>query len=425
MHSRFDEAIAPSDDSHHDHRRLLRALDLAHFEPHSPGVVFWHPAGLRVLRRLEACSRNLHESEAYEEVRSPQLLNQSLWERSGHWSKYRENMFVVSDGEHSGALALKPMSCPGHIALFDHRRRSYRELPLRLFEFGAVHRNEPSGSLSGLLRLRGFVQDDAHVFAEPDRLNDSIGSFVRLVEQAYPRFGFERWAYRLALRPAVRAGDDALWDKAETALREACRAHGISPLEVPGEGAFYGPKLEVVLTDRLGREWQCGVIQVDFVLPQNFDLSYSAASGESERPVLLHHAVFGSLERWLAVVLEHHGGLPDGLCPEPVRVLPLSEATEGDARRVWQALRNAGVPAGWDAQGPLSGRLREAAEAHVPLWAVVGPREAASASVSVRRRGQPRAHVGSWQAWVQEVARAWNEGSPNDALPLPAAPNSP
>lgn len=391
-----------------DHRDLIQAMDLAHFEDHSPGVVFWHPAGVRVLRRLEDFCRHLHEQEDYQEVRSPQLLSRSLWERSGHWQKYRQAMYVVQEGD----LALKPMSCPGHLAIYADARRSYRDLPFRMFEFGAVHRQEPSGALSGLLRLRGFVQDDSHVILAVNQIQEGVEAFVRMVEQAYPAMGFDRWSYRISLRPEVRSGSDAEWDLAEDALRQAAQALGLEAEEAQGEGAFYGPKLEVVLHDRLGRAWQCGVVQVDFVLPRQFDISFQNAQGEAERPVMLHHAVFGSLERFLAILLEHHGGLPEGLAPQPVAVCPIGQAQEEAARALVRQLRAAGVPAQLAVEGPLNGRLRHLAQAHVPLWAILGAREVASGQVMVRRRGEEGGQLMDQQAWVDRVAPSWRAVQP-------------
>jgi threonyl-tRNA synthetase len=392
----------------YDHRDLVQAMDLAHFEAHSPGVVFWHANGVRVLRRLEAFCRHLHAAEGYDEVRSPQLLSRSLWEQSGHWAKYQDLMYVVRDED----LALKPMSCPGHMAIYADARRSYRDLPFRLFEFGAVHRQEPSGALSGLLRLRGFVQDDAHVILAQHQLQAGVAAFVRLVEQAYPAMGFDSWSYRIALRPEQRAGDNALWDEAENALRQAVAALGLQADEEPGGGAFYGPKLEVVLRDRLGRAWQCGVVQVDFVLPQQFGLQFQNSEGKAEQPVMLHHAVFGSLERFLAILLEHHGGLPDGLAPRPVAVCPISEAQEDAADALVQQLRAAGVPAQRVSEGPLNGRLRHLAQAHVPVWAILGAREVAQDQVMVRCRGEGKGRVWARQEWVAHLAQAWHQVAP-------------
>lgn len=392
----------------HDHRDLVQAMDLAHFEEHSPGVAFWHAAGVRVLRRLEAYCRQLHDSEGYDEVRSPLLLSRSLWERSGHWEKYRQAMYVTQGDE----LALKPMSCPGHMAIYANARRSYRDLPFRLFEFGAVHRQEPSGALSGLLRLRGFVQDDAHVILAKDQINDAVAAFVRMVEKAYPSLGFDRWSYRIALRPEERAGSDSDWDASEAALRQAALNLGLEVEEVPGGGAFYGPKLEVVLHDRLGRPWQCGVVQVDFVLPGKFDLEFQNFQGKRECPVMLHHAVFGSLERFLAIVLEHHAGLPDGLAPCPVAVCPISGAQVSAAQGLIAQLRQVGVPAQLSADGPLSGRLRHLAQQHVPVWAILGEREVVQEKIMVRQRGKTEGMVFDQSAWIGDMGKQWHQMAP-------------
>lgn len=397
-----------------DHRSLLQAMDLAHVEEHSPGVVFWHPLGVKMLRRLENFCRHLHEEEGYLEVRSPQLLSRSLWERSGHWQKYRDAMYVVNDGD----LALKPMSCPGHLAMYADARRSYRDLPFRLFEFGAVHRQEPSGALSGLFRLRGFVQDDSHVVLARSQVQEGVEAFVRMVERAYPALGFDRWSYRISLRPEARSGEDSEWDAAEDALRQAAYSLGLAFEEAPGEGAFYGPKLEVVLHDGLGRSWQCGVVQVDFVLPRQFDLSFQNAAGDVERPVVLHHAVLGSLERFVAILMEHHGGLPDGLAPCPVAVCPIGERQQSSARALVAQLKANGVPARAVEDGPLNGRLRHLAQAHVPVWAIVGAREEAQGNVMVRRRGDAEGHVWDRDAWVQAVAAAWHQVAPCGQLPV-------
>ncbi len=395
----------------HDHRRLVQAYDLGHIEEHSPGLIHWHPAGVKVLRKLEGFVRDLHEAQGYEEVRSPALLSRALWEKSGHWQKYRAGMFVAEGADGDSVYAVKPMSCPGQIGIYDHRRRSYRELPLRLFEFGHVHRNEPSGSLSGWLRLRGFVQDDSHVFLAPDQLQQVVESFVSMVSHAYPAFGFQKWRWRLSLRPAMRSGDDALWDEAEGRLRAVCRHLGLDVEECPGEGAFYGPKLEAVLEDRLGREWQCGVVQVDFVLPKQFELHYQGADGLEHSPILVHHAVLGSLERWLAVVLEHNGCLPDWLAPVAVGVCPISDDQLPQAEAFAHALRAQGVSVVVSAHDPLKGRLRDLAESKVPVWAVIGAREAAAGQVSVRRADGP-SQVVEAQEWAHAAGNALRQHCP-------------
>ena len=303
-------------------------------------------------------------------------------------------------------MAIKPMSCPGHIEVFKSRPRSYRELPLKLFEFGHVHRKEASGALSGWLRLRGFVQDDSHVFASLEQLPALIDQFVELVEQAYPKFGFEEWSWKISLRPEQRAGSEEGWDQAERALREACQARGLLVEEKPGEGAFYGPKLEAVLKDRLGRSWQCGVVQVDFVLPDRFELEYQDAKGQWVRPVMLHHAVLGSLERWLAIVMEHHGGLPDALHPQPVAVLPVSDRHSEKAKEWAKAIEQSiQRPVVILDKGPLKGRLKEADGLMIPWRWVVGDQEQDIKGIGSVRRGHESVQSMSLEEWVDLVAK--------------------
>lgn len=371
------------------------ALDLLHFEDHSPGQVFWHPAGAALMRRVEDLLLREHVKEGCLEVRSPMLLDRSLWERSGHWDKYQDSMFLASGrGDKGGRnLALRPMSCPGHILIYSGRPRSRRELPLRLFEFGRVFRNESSGSLAGLMRLRAFEQDDSHVFCAADQVGGVVGAFVALIRRVYSAFGFSEPKWRLSLRPEVRAGSDEAWDKAESALRSACAAEGLSPEAAAGEGAFYGPKLEAVLSDGRGREWQCGVVQADFVLPGRFGLSFLNPDGSHEVPVLLHRAAVGSLERWIGVLLEKYGSdLPPWLAFEPVRVLAVGKGGDGDAaaeaaERFAASLRGRGVAAGIDAsQSPLKAKIKDALSAGVPILAVIGPKEARNGLVALRGR---------------------------------------
>lgn len=398
-------SISPIPSPEGDHRDLVQAYDLGHIAPHSPGLIHWHRNGVRVLRHLEGFARGLHLRHGYEEVRSPSLLSRALWEKSGHWEKYRDLMFVAGGPQDEGAYAVKPMSCPGHIGIFQHRRRSYRDLPFKLFEFGQVHRREMSGALSGWLRLRGFTQDDGHVFAQVDRIGEIVEGFVAMVGEAYPAFGFSRWRWRLSLRPSVRAGNDALWDEAEARMRQACKMLGLEVEIAEGEGAFYGPKLEVALEDRLGRGWQCGVVQLDFVLPERFGLAYQGEDGRVDhRPVMIHHAVLGSLERWIAIVLEHGGRLPDWMAPVVVGVCPVGGGQELAARELVRDLEAVGVHARMLANGPLGGRLRELAETKVPVWAVIGPREAEQHAVSVRRH-DGQAIVCDAQGWVDRMAR--------------------
>ncbi len=371
-----------------DHREIGRRLDLFHMQEEAPGMVFWHPAGWTLYRVLEDAARRQVLAQGYREVRTPQLIDQRLWELSGHWQHFRADMFVLTDAAAPRAQALKPVSCPGHIAIAAHAAPSYRDLPMRLAEMGLVHRNEARGALSGLFRLRQFTQDDGHVFCAEDQLIDEVARFCAGLRRFYPGFGFAEARVLLATRPPSRAGSDDVWDRAEEALARAARAAGIEPAPNPGGGAFYGPKLEFVLDDRSGRSWQCGTIQVDMILPERFDLAYVAAGGQRERPVLLHRAMYGSIERFMAVLLEHHGvALPAWLAPEQVRL-----ATVGDADAVVRAaaalearLAAAGVRVTVDAaNATLSRRVRDAHDQGVPFLLVLGAREAARATVSLR-----------------------------------------
>lgn len=384
----------------HDHRDQVAIYDLGHIEQHSPGLIHWHPNGARVLRRLEDWMLRLHERQGYQQVRSPAMLSKALWEQSGHWEKYQDLMFVAGGEEDS--YAIKPMSCPGQIGIYAQKRRSYRELPYRLFEFGHVHRNEPSGSLSGWMRLRGFVQDDSHVFCEHAQIGEVISGFVRMVEMAYRAFGFEKWSWRLSLRPDKRAGSDEVWNQAESALRRACGDLGIEVVEAPGEGAFYGPKLEAAIEDRLGRQWQCGVAQVDFVLPERFALDYQNQSGERAQPVLIHHAVLGSLERWLSIVMEHMGRLPNWLSPHQVAVLPIGAGQEDACAKVVSKLRLNGVDAHMIAGDPLGGRVRHAMELQYAHIGIIGAREADAGQVSVRQESGKSVPMPE-DAWIEQV----------------------
>ena len=389
-----------------DHRDLVRAHDLGHIQEHSPGLIHWHPAGRRLIKRLQEDIGALHAAYGYEEVASPLIMHRSLWEQSGHWDKYQAHMFVAQGGDQDeGVYAIKPMSCPGHINIYQHRRRSFRELPMRLFEFGHVHRREPAGALSGWMRLRGFVQDDSHVFCAHSHIQQVVREWGEMVQQVYHAFGFSHWSWSLSLRPEHRSGSDAVWDQAEQALRAACVAMDVVVNEKPGEGAFYGPKLEAVLVDRLGRSWQCGVAQLDFVLPQRFDLSYQDSDGSAQVPVLVHHAVVGSLERWMSIVMEHHGALPDAYAPHVVAVLPISQDQAAAARALADQLQVQGVPAVVLEDGPLPGRLRQADERLIPHRWVLGRRELAEGSISVRVAHDPPQVVPQDQAVADLVAR--------------------
>lgn len=384
-----------------DHRDIIALYDLGHIESHSPGLIHWHPAGMEVLDRLSEWILALHRQHGYQQVRSPILMSQSLWERSGHWEKYQDLMFVSSAED--AAYAVKPMSCPGHLAIYSHRRRSWRELPFSMFEFGQVHRREPSGALSGWMRLRGFVQDDSHVVCMESQVSEVVERFVAMVSRAYDAFGFSHWEWRLSLRPEKRHGSDEVWDRAEAALRQACARLGIVPQEAPGEGAFYGPKLEAALVDRLGRSWQCGVAQVDFVLPERFGLSYQDADGGASSPVVVHHAVLGSLERWLSIVMEHLGQLPDWLSPHQVALLPVSDAQSDYAHGLAADLRARGISVHVLEGGPLGGRLREGLSSRFAHLAVVGPREVSHGQVSARQSDGSSLSM-DVAPWIQDLA---------------------
>ena len=383
-----------------DHRELARDMDLFHFEEHSPGMVFWHPQGLRLFRSIEELMRQVYQGYGFEEVRSPIALSRSLWERSRHWEKFRQGMFVVgsleADTDDESALsvispdyALKPMSCPAHIAIYQSRKRSYRENPMRLMEFGICHRNELSGTLSGCMRLRQFVQDDAHIFCRASDVQSEISNFLNMVQQVYAAFGYDQFSLQISLRPEQRLGSDHLWDQAESVLVKAVQCLGHSYKLAPNEGAFYGPKLEISLQDQLGRSWQCGTIQVDFNLPQVFELGFVNELGELERPVMLHQAILGSLERWIGILLEHHGGaLPVWAAPTQVAVASISDKASAWAETIFFRLRQLGVRVELDNQNrTISKKIRELSKRKIPLIAIVGEQEAMSQKLNLRCLG--------------------------------------
>ncbi len=371
-----------------DHRRLGRELDLFHVGEEAVGSVFWHPKGWRLFRIIENYLRMRLDAAGYLEVKAPQLLDRSLWEASGHWEKFRENMFIAESRDDK-VLALKPMNCPGHVLIFRNRLRSYRELPLRLAEFGSCHRNEPSGALHGIMRVRAFTQDDAHIFCTEDQVTAELIAFCDLLLSVYRDFGFEDVAIKFADRPAVRAGADEVWDRAEAALRNAVEAAGLSYTLNPGEGAFYGPKLEFVLRDALGRDWQCGTLQLDFVLPERLDASYVGEDGGRHRPAMLHRAIFGSLERFIGVLIEHYAGrFPLWLAPVQVVVASITSEATDYAAEVARECAAAGLRVELDAGSEkITYKVREHSLAKVPIMLVVGRREAANRSVALRRLG--------------------------------------
>ncbi|WP_075643757.1 threonine--tRNA ligase [Paraburkholderia monticola] len=370
-----------------DHRVLGNKLDLFHQQEEGAGMVFWHPRGWTLYRVLEDYVRARMRRAGFREIRTPQLLARSLWERSGHWEKFGGAMYSLADAEEGRALCLKPMSCPCHVQVFNQRVRSYRELPVRYSEFGACHRDEPSGSLEGLKRTRAFVQDDAHVFCAAAHIEAEVGRFCALLRDVYANLGFPAFKVALATRPASRAGGEQTWDRAEAALAHAAHAAGLEFDVLAGEGAFYGPKLEFQLTDSRARSWQCGTVQLDFVLPERLDAEFVNERNERERPVMIHHAVLGSMERFIAMLLEHDDGwMPAWLAPEQVVVASISDASLSYAHEILQALEDAGVRAVVDGRPErLEKKIVDAREKRAPFLVVVGKREAANRRVSVRR----------------------------------------
>ena len=370
-----------------DHRRLGREMGLFHFQEEAAGSTFWHDKGWTLYRTIQSYIRSRLEASDYIEVNTPQLVDRTLWEKSGHWEKFRENMFTA-DAEEK-VLALKPMNCPCHVQIFKQGIKSYRDLPLRMAEFGCCHRNEPSGALHGLMRARAFTQDDAHIFCTGDQVTDETKRFCDLLLAVYKDFGFTEVSVKFSDRPDVRAGEDRVWDKAEGALLEAVAAAGLDYTLNPGEGAFYGPKLEFVLKDAIGREWQCGTLQVDFVLPERLDAAYIAEDGAKHRPVMLHRAILGSMERFIGVLIEHFAGkFPFWLAPLQVVVATITSDADIYAEKVLADLRAAGIKAVADLRNEkINYKVREHSLAKVPVMLVLGKREAEEGSVALRRLG--------------------------------------
>lgn len=373
-----------------DHRIIGQELDLFHLQEEAPGMVFWHPRGYAMYRALESAVRSWTHHAGFEEVKTPELIRSAIWEQSGHWENFRQHMFAFSDEGKSAAM--KPVNCPGHAQIVKKRSLSHRDLPLRLSEFGIVHRDEPGGVLHGLLRLRQFTQDDGHVFLAESDVEHEVLRFCRSLHGFYRALGFHEIAVNFATRPQQRAGTDAVWDRAERALSNAARGAGLDCQLKAGEGAFYGPKLEFELGDRHGRRWQCGTIQLDFVLPERFELWYDDSSGSRVRPAMLHRAMVGSLERFLGILLEHHEGrVPAWLAAEQVRVLPVHPEQNQYAQEVVARLRQHGLRAAFDASNEtLSRRVAEAHGLRVPLLWVVGARELAERSVTERGQSEER-----------------------------------
>ena len=370
-----------------DHRKIARQLHLFHMQEEAPGMVFWHPNGWIIWQAVEQYMRDKLDAHGYQEVRTPQVVDRSLWEKSGHWEFYRENMFTTKSENRD--YAVKPMNCPCHIQIFNHGLHSYRDLPLRMAEFGSCHRNEPSGALHGLMRVRSFTQDDAHIFCTEDQMQDEAERFIDLVLEVYRDFGFEDILFKLSTRPDKRAGSDEVWSKAEHALERALNAKGLNWDLQPGEGAFYGPKIEFSLKDCLGRVWQCGTLQLDFVLPGRLGAEYVAEDNSRRVPVMLHRAVLGSLERFIGILIEHHAGvMPAWLAPVQAVVMSITDRQDAAVRKAEEALRNKGIRVKSDLRNEKIGfKIREHTIQRVPYLLVVGDREAESNSVAVRTRG--------------------------------------
>lgn len=370
-----------------DHRRLGKELDLFHLQDEAPGMIFWHAKGWAIWQVVEQFMRRIYQENGYLEVKAPQLLDRSLWERSGHWAKYRANMFTTES--ENRYYALKPMNCPGHIQLFNAGLRSYRDLPMRFGEFGQCHRNEPSGSLHGMMRVRGFTQDDGHIFCSEDQILKECVDYTRIVREVYHAFGFENISYKIATRPEMRIGEDSAWDKAEAALIESLEACGVKYDILPGEGAFYGPKIEYHLKDCLGRSWQCGTIQVDFQMPGRLGAEYVAEDNARKVPVMLHRAILGSLERWIGMLIEHYAGaMPVWLSSVQVAVASITDAQVDYAKDVLARLRKAGLRAEADLRGEkINYKIRELSLQKLPFVVVVGDKEKQDGTVSVRARG--------------------------------------
>lgn len=370
-----------------DHRKLGRELDLFHIDEHAPGVVFWHPNGWTVWQAVEQYMRAVYRDNGYQEVKGPQLLDQGLWEKTGHWGKYRENMFVTESEKRD--YALKPMNCPGHILIYKQGIKSYRDLPLRLGEFGQCHRNEPTGGLHGIMRVRGFTQDDGHIFCTEDQILEECADFTALLQKVYKDFGFTDIIYKVATRPEARIGTDEAWDKAEFALMESLRRSGCEFEVAAGEGAFYGPKIEYTLKDALGRHWQCGTIQVDPNMPERLGAEYVDESGERRTPLMLHRAIVGSLERFIGILIEQHAGaLPAWLAPKQVAVLNITDGQADYAREIAKTLQKQGVRVSLDLRNEkINYKIREHSMQKVPYLLVVGDKEKANGAVAVRARG--------------------------------------
>jgi threonyl-tRNA synthetase len=391
-----------------DHRKLGRELDLFHIDEHAPGLVFWHPKGWTVWQTIEQYMRQVYRDNGYSEVKGPQIIDKSLWEKTGHWDKYRDNMFTTESEKRD--YALKPMNCPGHILIFKQGIKSYRDLPLRYGEFGQCHRNEPSGGLHGIMRVRGFTQDDGHIFCTEDQILPECDTFTKVLKKVYADFGFTDILYKVSTRPAARIGSDELWDKAEKALMDSLTASGCEFVISEGDGAFYGPKIEYTLKDAIGREWQCGTIQVDFNLSERLDAEYVAEDGSRQRPVILHRAIVGSMERFIGILIEQHAGaLPTWLAPLQVSVLNITDAQSDYCREIAAKLQksvsNQGLRVDLDLRNEkITYKIREHSLQKLPYILVAGDKEKAAGTVAVRARGNKDLGVMSIDAFIELIA---------------------
>ena len=390
-----------------DHRKLGRELDLFHIDEHAPGLVFWHPKGWSVWQKVEQYMRAVYQDNGYQEVKGPQIIDKSLWEKTGHWDKYRDNMFTTESEKRD--YALKPMNCPGHILIFKQGMKSYRDLPLRYGEFGQCHRNEPTGGLHGIMRVRGFTQDDGHIFCTEDQILAESVNFTTLLQKVYKDFGFTDIIYKVATRPAQRIGSDEIWDKAEHALMESLRASNCDFEIAPGDGAFYGPKIEYTLKDAIGRQWQCGTIQVDFSMAERLDAEYVGEDGNRHRPVMLHRAIVGSMERFIGILIEQHAGaLPVWLAPIQVVVCNITDSQADYCREIAQKMQklagNQGLRVDLDLRNEkITYKIREHSLQKPPYILVAGDKEKAAGTVAVRARGNKDLGVMSVDAFIELV----------------------